>query len=522
MATAVQDTIYEGQRCPFDLASGSSLHQGQPATLMHLLCGLNQDDRKSVAVASGLSGAEDVKHRRRSKEAKEKIHRPPSAVSMPVPNFTRPPMEAPPMAAPFGEEASMPSMPGFSTRMEPEADIYGGGLSSAYPADSVNSLRGPKLGGQMMGNNFGPPGLVGNSMQGNQPWMGSEESKLLSYLQDFDSNLVCLRSCSRAVSHGTCSSACLLPGEASAAISFFFGGPAFTLATWPQRLSRSGSSIASTTKCSTGTVAAGRDAGIRGLGCRPLRWKRRRAVASSKCSDGHGAFNAMIELFRHGIEIAKHHLKGVYWVVPGKSRNADSQKEKKMKERLLEQFVCTSISGTAEDEDWADEAWKRQTHEQAASSLTMHFLKGPLVLSYNGQHTTLRFWDPSLCPLSAALHNRLIHFPTRPSTNDILGPSGKLIAVLCKHQKTDKLHRFLKRHRNTTVIFEDIKDASAERIVQPEAKKLCIHIFSFLVCPELSHIKSLVMLQGQDSGEDLQELHSSFAFPPHCASTKSL
>ena len=37
MATAVQDTIYEGQRCPFDLASGSSLHQGQPATLMHLL-----------------------------------------------------------------------------------------------------------------------------------------------------------------------------------------------------------------------------------------------------------------------------------------------------------------------------------------------------------------------------------------------------------------------------------------------------------------------------------------------------
>lgn len=151
--------------------------------LLLFQCGLNQDDRKSVAVASGLSGAEDVKHRRRSKEAKEKIHRPPSAVSMPVPNFTRPPMEAPPMAAPFGEEASMPSMPGFSTRMEPEADIYGGGLSSAYPADSVNSLRGPKLGGQMMGNNFGPPGLVGNSMQGNQPWMGSEESKLLSYLQ---------------------------------------------------------------------------------------------------------------------------------------------------------------------------------------------------------------------------------------------------------------------------------------------------------------------------------------------------
>lgn len=58
-----------------------------------------------------------------------------------------------------------------------------------------------------------------------------QESKLLSYLQDFDSNLVCLRSCSRAVSHGTCSSACLLPGEASAAISFFFGGPVEALST---------------------------------------------------------------------------------------------------------------------------------------------------------------------------------------------------------------------------------------------------------------------------------------------------
>eukprot|EP00435_Cladocopium_sp_Y103_P040165 s1401_g10.t2 len=205
------------------------------------------------------------------------------------------------------------------------------------------------------------------------------------------------------------------------------------------------------------------------------------------------------------------------------------------------QVICTSREGSAEE----CEDWNMEEEESNASSP-----KNSLItLTYKGQQTTFRPWDPARCPLAASIHNRLIHFPIQPNSNvfaifwslnslshisDTLGPSGNLIAVLSHDSplKPETLHRFIMRHKNTTVIFEDIKEASLERytrllslpddsrwaflmalhprlgansparLLKPEAEKICKIIFDFLVCTTPSQIKSLVMWQGQDESQE--------------------
>ncbi|CAE7407594.1 flpA [Symbiodinium natans] len=184
----------------------------------------------------------------------------------------------------------------------------------------------------------------------------------------------------------------------------------------------------------------------------------------------------------------------------------------------------------------------------------------PITLTYRGQKTTLRPWDPSRCPLAAAIHNQLIHFPIRPKSNvfvihcslqslshisDTLGPLGRVIGVCSrdpqKQPKPETVHRFLIRHPNTTLIFEDVEEATLERyerllslpddsryaflmalhprlgensparLLKEDGPKLCKLIFDFLVCTTPAHIKSLVLWpwtgdgKDKDSGEDTQE-----------------
>lgn len=248
----------------------------------------------------------------------------------------------------------------------------------------------------------------------------------------------------------------------------------------------------------------------------------------------------MMQVFRYGIDITRHHLKGIYVVALGKARSKATDEERTSSKRNV-QVICTSREGSAEE----CEDWNMEEEDSNASSP-----KNSLItLSYKGQQTTFRPWDPSRCPLAASIHNRLIHFPIQPNSNvfaifwslnslshisDTLGPSGNLIAVLSHDTplKPETLHRFIMRHKNTTVIFEDIKEASLERytrllslpddsrwaflmalhprlgansparLLKPEAEKICKIIFDFLVCTTPSQIKSLVMWQGQDESQE--------------------
>jgi len=248
----------------------------------------------------------------------------------------------------------------------------------------------------------------------------------------------------------------------------------------------------------------------------------------------------MMQVFRYGIDITRHHLKGLYVVALGKVRSTATDEGRFSSSKRNVQVICTLRDGPADDcEDW------NLDEEEAASSPK----NSPITLTYKGQQTTLRPWDPSRCPLAASIHNRLIHFPIQPNSNvfaislslhslshisDTLGPFGSLIAVLSGEMelKPETLHRFIMRHRNTTVIFEDIAEASLERyqrllslpddsrwaflmamhprlgansparLLKPEAEKICNIIFDFLVCTTPSQIKSLVMWQGPSETQE--------------------
>lgn len=260
----------------------------------------------------------------------------------------------------------------------------------------------------------------------------------------------------------------------------------------------------------------------------------------------------MIQVFRYGIDISRHHLKGIYVVMVGQIRKPSLESEERSSPSTSRQaqVICTLREGPVDEcEDWND------TGEGKAPSGNC-----PITLTYRGQKTTLRPWDPSRCPLAAAIHNQLIHFPIRPKSNvfaihcslqslshisDTLGPLGRVIGVCSrdpqKQPKPETVHRFLKRHPNTTLIFEDVEEATLERyerllslpddsryaflmalhprlgensparLLKEDAPKLCKRIFDFLVCTTPAHIKSLVLwpwtgdAKDKDWGEDADQ-----------------
>mmetsp|Transcript_64640 Transcript_64640/g.151924 ORF Transcript_64640/g.151924 Transcript_64640/m.151924 type:complete len:605 (+) Transcript_64640:84-1898(+) len=261
----------------------------------------------------------------------------------------------------------------------------------------------------------------------------------------------------------------------------------------------------------------------------------------------------MIQVFRYGIDIARHHLKGIYVVTVGQIRKPSPDETEDRISRpsgTEQQVICTLREGSEEEcEDWND-----CSADGKAQSGSPKY--SPITFTYRGQKTTLRPWDPSRCPLAAAIHNRLVHFPIRPKSNvfailcslqslshisDTLGPLGRIIGVLspdpAKRPNADTIRRFLKRHPTTTLIFEDPEEATLERyerllslpqdsryaflmalhprlgeksparLLKEDAPKLCGRIFDFLVCNTPAHIKSLVLwpCTGGDSKQGRDE-----------------
>ncbi|CAL1143570.1 unnamed protein product [Cladocopium goreaui] len=265
----------------------------------------------------------------------------------------------------------------------------------------------------------------------------------------------------------------------------------------------------------------------------------------------------MIQIFRHGLDITRHQLKGIYVVKVGKVRKSRGEEESSSSSsRWHAQVMCSLRDGPADCEDW-DSADAEEEYQDGSRRTNPK--NGPITLTFRGQVTTLRPWDPSICPLSAAIHNSLVHFPIQPKTNvfamfwslqtlshisDTLGPTGRLIAVLSKESrvKPETVHHFVKRHANSTVIFEDPEDATLERyerllslpeesryaflmalhprlgansparILKPEAPKICELIFDFLVCTTPAEIKSLVIWNGNKRliAEETGELNNVF------------
>lgn len=169
----------------------------------------------------------------------------------------------------------------------------------------------------------------------------------------------------------------------------------------------------------------------------------------------------MLQIIRHGIDITRHHLKGVYVCVVGKKRQPSAQQ--------LEVF-CTLREGRAEDEAGF------QQSEGAKYC--------PIELGYQGLQITLRPWDPQTCVIAAAIYNRLIHFPIRPGScifcldcsldtlshlADIVGVGGGRGAVCGiisstnpKQPSEPDIAAFLQRNPKAMVVKADIQAANLE------------------------------------------------------------
>ncbi|CAE8693955.1 unnamed protein product [Polarella glacialis] len=237
-----------------------------------------------------------------------------------------------------------------------------------------------------------------------------------------------------------------------------------------------------------------------------------------------GRWRAMFQIFRHGIDISRHHLKGLYVCMVGKNR--------KKSNNPLAEVICTLRDGRSDECDWEDDAGACGSEY------------GPITLSYQGLDVTLRPWDPEKCVLAAAIHNRLIHFPIRPGSvvfalgcslrslshmADIVGPKGHLVNVICINDPSQtvpsdsQLVSFHRRHPNVSVISADVQAATLEkyelllsvpdsskyaflmathprlgatspaRLLTEDAPKLCKHIFDFLECGYPALAKCLVV-----------------------------
>ncbi|CAE8599872.1 unnamed protein product [Polarella glacialis] len=232
----------------------------------------------------------------------------------------------------------------------------------------------------------------------------------------------------------------------------------------------------------------------------------------------------MFQIFRHGIDISRHHLKGLYVCMVGKNR--------KKSNNPLAEVICTVRDGRSDECDWEDDAGACGSEY------------GPITLSYQGLDVILRPWDPEKCVLAAAIHNRLIHFPIRPGSvafalgcslrslshmADIVGPKGHIVNVICINDPSQtvpgdsQLVSFHRRHPNVSVISADVQAATLEkyelllsvpdsskyaflmathprlgatspaRLLTEDAPKLCKHIFDFLECGYPAITKCLVV-----------------------------
>lgn len=238
-----------------------------------------------------------------------------------------------------------------------------------------------------------------------------------------------------------------------------------------------------------------------------------------------GANSSMLQIVQHGIEISRHHLKGVYVFAAGKNRKQSSN--------VLAEVICTLREGRSED-------WEEEEEASTSPSGTKY---GPFTLSHQGLHVTMRRWDPDSCVFGAAIHNRLIHFPMRPGRcvfalgcslktlshiSDILGPKGRLIGVMiegsAQHPSAEQIRKFRRAHRNTTIVSEDVQNATLERyerllsipqssryaflmalhprlgsesparvLAGEDAPKICKRIFEFLQCSDPATVKCLVV-----------------------------
>jgi len=168
----------------------------------------------------------------------------------------------------------------------------------------------------------------------------------------------------------------------------------------------------------------------------------------------------------HGFEISTHNLKGLYVCTFGTSRRVQSSKAASM-------LICTLREGK-------DTAAGLDREMEETDGRSPKF--GPLGLSYQGVHRTLRPWYAHSCFIAAAIHNHLIHFPIRPGSHvvaidcdlralshlqDIVGAAGRIFAIFDnryeKKPSTTEVANFHKRHQNVSVIFEDLEVASLER-----------------------------------------------------------
>jgi len=185
----------------------------------------------------------------------------------------------------------------------------------------------------------------------------------------------------------------------------------------------------------------------------------------------------MIQLLRNAFEVSRHHLKGVYICKISKSRKSSSAGVAPPVE-----LVCTLHDGKGLLDYSGLEGEPKGTEY------------GPIQFTYMDRCSSLRPWSPDACVLSAAIHNRLIHFPVRPGSRvfaldcsfrtlshiaDIVGPSGRLIGVISRSHpqrpKPAEVNRFTKMHPRVSIINEDVQNASLDRYKRllslPEASK---------------------------------------------------
>eukprot|EP00929_Paragymnodinium_shiwhaense_P117890 TRINITY_DN8935_c0_g4_i1.p1 TRINITY_DN8935_c0_g4~~TRINITY_DN8935_c0_g4_i1.p1 ORF type:complete len:1035 (+),score=249.06 TRINITY_DN8935_c0_g4_i1:179-3283(+) len=188
----------------------------------------------------------------------------------------------------------------------------------------------------------------------------------------------------------------------------------------------------------------------------------------------------MRQIFSHGFDISRHHLRGLYTLRLGVKFSGASSGEAPRVDA-----ICTVYHG--KDVDLEDYPAANETTKTESGF-------SPITFTFQGQCSTLRPWNPASCVFAAAIHLRLLHFPVKPGCTvfaldcslrtlshiaDIVRPTGRVIAVFDRNNPNlpspETIQRFLKRHPFVSVILEDIQDASLERYKQllglPEASK---------------------------------------------------
>ncbi|CAK0891928.1 unnamed protein product [Prorocentrum cordatum] len=222
----------------------------------------------------------------------------------------------------------------------------------------------------------------------------------------------------------------------------------------------------------------------------------------------------MIPYFRYGIDISRHHLKGIYVCSIGRNKRQSS--------RPPVGITCT-LRETRDGDLTAGEPQEPGGPEYS-----------PIALCYQGVHTILRPWNPYSCVIAAGVQNQFLHFPIRPRSRifvlgcslqtlshlaDILGPTGQLIGVMAADDPSPpsraELGRFLRRHPQVWVVTEDIPQASLERyellLSLPEA---CKHAFLMALHPRLGADSAAHALAGaKGSQKVLRRIFDFLEFP---------